>query len=227
MTTKNEAYTAARIASEGILDDARRAADQLSVDVIEDAEVRFRARQLGVAAKNVAYALAGDARSAAYATAEQRHRDRRAAVQRHFGVQIDARGDPDADHAVAFVENVADPEGLFAPVAVEALIGQVVETAYNGIRRQIRIDALGRVVSHGDKQETGDGWSNRGTFTGGAEAFMAAKRAAVMPEDEPGSSAPPVPPPVVTQAEPEPQPAPEGLLADIAAALARTGARTP
>jgi hypothetical protein len=30
------------------------------------------------------------------------------------------RGDPDADHALAFVETVADPEGLYAPQPAEA-----------------------------------------------------------------------------------------------------------
>ena len=53
----------------------------------------------------------GHARAAAYAEAEQRHRDRLAAIQRHFGQQVMSRGDPNADHALAFVDTVADPRG--------------------------------------------------------------------------------------------------------------------
>ena len=76
------------------------------------------------------------------------------------------RGDPDADHALAFVETVADPEGLYAPQPTEAPIGRVVEIAYNGIKRQVRVDANGRVVAENPVAD--DGWSTRGTFTGDA-----------------------------------------------------------
>jgi hypothetical protein len=62
--------------------------------------------------------------------------------------------------------------------------------------------------------------STRGTFTGDAQAFLAAKRAAVGPPEE-GPPAPPILPPPITRAEPQPEPPPPGLLADIAAALAR------
>jgi hypothetical protein len=145
-----EAYTEAHVASERTLADAYRAADQLAIDVIEDAETKFRAGQIAVAAKNVAYSLASDVRAAAYAEAEHRHRDRMAAIQRHFGQLIVSRGDPDAGHAQAFVENVADPEGQFAPVAVEPSVGHVVETSYNGIKQTVRIDALGRVAAYAE-----------------------------------------------------------------------------
>jgi hypothetical protein len=154
---RNRAYTRARLASERILADAYRAADQLSADVSDDAEARFRAGQLDAAAKNAAYALAGDARAAAYHEAEQRHRDRMAAIQRHFGQQVMSRGDPDADHALDFVETDADPERLFAPFPAEAPIGRVVEIDYNGIKRQVRVDARGRVAAYADA-EAGDGW---------------------------------------------------------------------
>ena len=91
---------------------------------------------------------------------------------------------------------------------------------YNGIKRQVRVDARGRVAAYADA-EAGDGWSTRGTFTGDAQAFLAAKRAAVSPPEE-GPPAPPIlPPPPITRAEPQPEPPPPGLLADIAAALAR------
>jgi hypothetical protein len=75
------------------------------------------------------------------------HRDRLAAIQRHFGQQVASLGDPDADHALAFVQTIADPEGLYAPQPAEAPIGRVVEITYNGIKRQVRVDANGRVVA--------------------------------------------------------------------------------
>jgi hypothetical protein len=107
--------------------------------------------------------------------------------------------------------------------SAEPSVGRVVATAYNGIKRQVRVDANGRVTAYAGA-EAGDGWSNRPTFTGDAEAFMTAKRAGVglIPDPEEPPPAPPIPPPPV-QAEPQPQPEPPppGLLADIAAALAR------
>jgi hypothetical protein len=129
------------------------------------------------------------------AEAEQRHRDRLAAIQRRFGQQITSRGNPDADHALDFAETVADPEGLWTPTAAEAPIGEVVEIAYNGIKRQIRVDANGRVVAESPIAD--DGWSRRGTFAGDAEAFMAAKRAGVGLKSDPDEPppAPPIPPP--------------------------------
>ena len=186
--------------------------------MLNTAEVEFRQGRIDAAGKTAAYSLASDARSAAYAEAEQRHRDRMAAIQQYWGKQLDARGNPDADHAQAFVADVADPDRLFASVAVEPPIGRVLTTAYNGIKRQIRVDANGRVAGYAEPV-SGDGWSHRGTFTGDAEVFMAAKRAAVSPPEEP-PPAPPIPPPPMIRAEPEPEPPPPGLLADIAAALA-------
>jgi hypothetical protein len=112
MTTQNEAYTRARLASEKILADAYRAADQLSADVIGDANVKFRQGRIAAAGKTSSYGLASDVRAAAYAEAEQRHRDRLAAIQRHFGQQIVSRGDPDAAHAIDFITVGADPEGI-------------------------------------------------------------------------------------------------------------------
>jgi hypothetical protein len=177
-------------------------------------QARFSAE--ASAARDATYSAAGDARAAAYAEAEQRHYDRLAAIQRYFGQQIARRGDPDADHALAFVETIADPERLYAPQPAEAPIGRVVEIAYNGIKRQVRVDANGRVVADSD-----DGWSRRGTFAGDAEAFMAAKRAGVglKPDPDEPPPAPPIPPPPMIRAEPQPEPPPPGLLAE---ALART-----
>jgi hypothetical protein len=153
------------------------------------------------------FSAARAARDATYAEAEQRHYDRLAAIQRYFGQQIARRGNPDADHALAFVETVGDPEGLYTPQPVEAPIGRVVEIGYNGIKRAVRVDAHGRVVAESPIAD--DGWSNRGTFVGDTEAFTAAKRAGVglKPDPEEPPPAPPVSPP-------------PRLLADIAAALA-------
>jgi hypothetical protein len=73
---------------------------------------------------------------------------------------------------------IADAERRFAPVAVEALIGEVVEIAYNGIKRQVRVDANGRVAANAEPRHRG--WVvKRRTFAGDAKAFMAAKRARV------------------------------------------------
>jgi hypothetical protein len=137
------------------------------------------------------------------------------------------RGDPNADHALAFVAEI-DPAGLWAPIAKPAPIGALTTINVAGIMQQRRVDANGRVVA--EDLVADDGWSNRGTFTGDVEAFMAAKRAGVglAPEEKPadpetnivvdGLPGTPVGPP-------EPQPIPEppaGLLDDIAAVLART-----
>jgi hypothetical protein len=96
-----------------------------------------------------------------------------AAVHRHFGQQITSRSNPDADHAVAFVAK-HDPEGQFAPAAVDPPIGRLVEINYNGIKRTIRIDGNGRGRELGEAIRC-DGWSNRRTFTSDAEALVAAK----------------------------------------------------
>ena len=137
MVTRNEAYQRARLASEKIREDAYRAADQLSADAVTVAAAKLRQARFSVearAARDATYSAAGDARAAAYAEAEQRHYDRLAAIQRHFGQQITRRGDPDADHALAFVETVADPEGLYTPQPAEAPIGRVVETTGSSAR---------------------------------------------------------------------------------------------
>ena len=89
-------------------------ADQLSADAITDADAKLRQERFSAKAKAVreaTYAAASDTRAGMIAEAEQRHRDRLAAIQRHFGQQVMSRGDPDADHALAFIETVADPVG--------------------------------------------------------------------------------------------------------------------
>jgi hypothetical protein len=81
-----------------------------------------------------------------YAEDEHRHADRMAAIQRHFGEQITSRGDPDADHALMFVAE-HDPERQFGRPPQELEVAQVVEINYNGMKREVRLDANGRVVA--------------------------------------------------------------------------------
>ena len=119
---------------------------------------RFTAR--ANAARDVTYAAASDARAEMYTEAEQRHADRLAAIQRHFGQQITSRGNPDADHAVAFVAE-HDPEGLFAPAAVDPPISELVEIDYNGIKRVGRVNSNGRVAAYAGLV-AGDEWSTAG-----------------------------------------------------------------
>jgi len=179
-----------------------RPADQLVVDATTDADAKLRKAGFPTgakAARDEAYAVASDARAEMVAEAEQQHRDPLAAIQRHFGQQVTSHGDPDADHALAFVETVADPERLYTPQPGEAAsngvrgIGRVVEIAYTGIKRQVRVDTNGRVTGYAERQE-GDGWSTRGTFAGDAEAFIAAKRAGIAPAQKPDPEEEPPPP---------------------------------
>jgi hypothetical protein len=196
---QDEAYTAARLASEELLRRDIQAVDAIAGATIASADAAWRKRNCGAAEKDAAYAMAADNRATAYAEAEQQHRDRLAAIQRRFGQQVTSRGNPDASHSADFVEMVAGPEGLYAPQPDEAAsngvrgIGRVVEIAYNGIKRQVRVDANGRVVAESPIAD--DGWSRRGTFTGDAKAFMAAKRAGIgmKPDPEEPPPAPPIP----------------------------------
>jgi hypothetical protein len=141
--------------------------------------------------------------------AEQRHYDRLAAIQQHFGQQVMRHGNPDADHAQAFVKTVADPEGIWAPIVASGPIGEIVTVDYNGIKREVRVDARGRTVV--ESPVVDDGWSRRDTFAGDAETFMAAKRAGVLqpPDPEEPPQAPPAPPPpIMASAEPLVMPPP-------------------
>ena len=106
-----------------------------------------------------------------YAEAEQRHADRLAVIQRHFGQQITSRGNPTPITPSPSSPSI-DPEGLFAPAAVDPPISQLVEIDYNGIKTVVRVNSNGRVAAYAELV-AGDGWSNRGTFTGDAEAIRA------------------------------------------------------
>ena len=81
---------------------------------------------------------------------------------------------------------IADAERRFAPVAVEALIGEVVEIAYNGIKRQVRVDPNGRVVAENPVSD--DGWSRRGTF-GRRRGLLGGQRSRRWAEGGPGRAA--------------------------------------
>jgi hypothetical protein len=59
-----------------------------------------------------------------YAEAEQRHANRMAALARYFGQAYRGPGNPDADHALAFVAEV-DPNGLWTPFVAEPPIGEI------------------------------------------------------------------------------------------------------
>jgi hypothetical protein len=69
---------------------------------------------------------------------------------------------------------VIDPEGQRLTIT-EQPIGEVTEINHNGVTQRRRV-LNGRMV---DGPDVRDGRSNRGTFSGDAEAFAAAKRAAV------------------------------------------------
>jgi hypothetical protein len=136
--TKNEVFQAAREKSERIKQDAYTAANQLAVDCIETADAAPRKDAFNPAAKAArehAYSAASDARAGMHAEAEQRHTNRLAAVQRHFGQQITSRGDPDADRALAFVAEV-DPTGVWAPIAKPAPIGEIATIEFAGVKSQ-------------------------------------------------------------------------------------------
>ena len=70
--------------------------------------------------------------------------------------------------AVAFVAEI-DPAGLWAPIAKRTPIGTLTTINVAGVKRQFRVDANGRIVAENPVAD--DGWSNRGTFAGDAEAF--------------------------------------------------------
>jgi hypothetical protein len=76
-----------------------------------------------------------------------------------------------------------DPDGQWLTIA-EQPIGEVIN--HNGVTQRRRV-LNGRVV---DEPDARDGWSNRGTFAGDAEAFMAAKRAGIASEIHPSPSKP-------------------------------------
>jgi hypothetical protein len=73
------------------------------------------------------------------------------------------------EHAKDFVAGI-DPDGQWLTVAAQP-IGEVIEINHNGVTLRRRV-LKGRVVDWPDAR---DGWSNRGTFSGDTEAFLAAE----------------------------------------------------
>ncbi len=206
------------------MQDARLAADQLHADVLATATEKFRASrkfQIDLEQHTRAGAVADEGRAAGYAFADRDHKDRLAALQRHFGQAITSREDPDATHAQAFLASV-DPDGQFAPAPTPVAAGtpRVIEH-HIGVRHTRLVDANGRVVPEQSTQVD----PPRGTFTGSPAAYAMAKtRGAVTPreiaEAEAFLALQASEEPAMPTTPPEPAP-PPGLLRDIAATLAR------
>jgi hypothetical protein len=124
----------------------------------QTSEPRFSAKAR--AARDAIYSAAGDVYGAAYAEAEQLHYDRLAAIRRHFGQQVTNRGDPDADHALVFVETLADPR-----VCMRRNQSRLFERSSRrrpGCRDRLHrdqalgfVDANGRVVAENSVSEDG------------------------------------------------------------------------
>jgi hypothetical protein len=136
-------YKRAREKSERIKQDAYAAANQLAVDCIETADTALKKdpfSPVARAARDRAYSAASDARAGMYAEAEQRHANRMAALARYFGQAYRGPGNPDADHALAFVAEV-DPNGLWTPFVAEPPIGEIATIEFAGIKPQRRVDA--------------------------------------------------------------------------------------
>jgi hypothetical protein len=179
MLTRNETYHRACLASEKICDDAYRAANQLSAEAITSADAKLRQTHFSTEAQS----RPRRPPMLPPAMQEQRWLPRLsndtaialAAIQRHFANRSLAAAIPTPTTRSLS----SDPEGLYAPQPAEAPIGRVVEIAYNGIKRQVRVDANGRVVVESPVSD--DGWSRRGTFAGDAEAFTAAKLPVLLP----------------------------------------------
>jgi hypothetical protein len=108
------------------------------------------------------------------------HQDRLAALAAHFERFYRGPGDPNAEHAQMFVAAV-DPDGIFAPMPVEApLPGDPV--TYNGIpaRRPVVTTPSGERGVGGNTAMAPGSDPPRGSFVpANADAFMAPKRAGI------------------------------------------------
>jgi len=111
MLTRNEAYHRARLASEKILKDAYQAADRRHAEARTVASAKLRRSNLDANAKLFRYALAADNRAAAYAEAEQQHRDRLAAIQRRFGPTGHEPWQPRCRPRACFCRDCSRPRG--------------------------------------------------------------------------------------------------------------------
>jgi hypothetical protein len=221
-------YLASVRASERLRDDRQKAAEQAHADVTAQADQDYHGnpdRAAGARNRDRVYALTGDGRQGVYDRAAQDHFDRVAAAQRHFGQSISARGNPDAPHAQAWLRGLDVDE--FAAQPEPPPIGRPILAEHHpGMPVPRRIDERGIIVA-----ETFTLGARRPpTFSGDAAA---ARRFATMTSKERAEAAAWV----VEQAqsvtadvsdtsaaapEPIPEPAPPGLLADIAKALGKS-----
>jgi hypothetical protein len=178
MPTREEAYLAAVKASERLRDEGYRAADQLHSDATEGAHQTMMASRRGAADADRLHrgrADASDARKYLYEDAERRHFDRRAALARHFGQYWTGPGNPDAEHAKAFVVSL-DPSGEHEVDPPAAPLGSLTVIEHHAGIRQVRRVHNGRVVP-----EVFGSDPPRATFTGD---LAAAKARAVMTPSE-------------------------------------------
>ena len=239
--TRDDAYVAGRAGSAAILADAYGAAEQLYQDVLDGAHAKAmgsRRTLADMAERDRAHGNAGDARAYMYQEAEERHQDRLAALAQHFGQFYGGQGNPAADHARAFVETL-DPAGEHKVAAPEPTPIRRIE--FGGVTRE-----AGAILSPSGAPSLipFDRSNSRETFTGDTAAFNRLKfagtrtpseraddergssvvRAKLVPDDRQSTDRCEPPPAYPTVAEPKqaiPAP-PAGLLADIAATLART-----
>ena len=120
------------------------------------------------------YGLAADALAEGYRLAEQQHFDRLAAISRHFGSRGNPRGNPNAQHAVDFLASLGFTLAADPPTPQPAPL-TTAEISYNGIVTRRPVNADGKVID-GPKFDD----PPRGTFTGSAADFQAAKIIATM-----------------------------------------------
>jgi hypothetical protein len=107
------------------------------------------------------------------------------------------RGDPEADHALRFRRDPSRPRGAVCTATGRGSDWPVVEIAYNGIKRQVRVD--GRVIAESPLSD--NGWWGAGHSRETPRTFMAAKQPGVGlkagPEEPPSV---PVPAPLLSAA---------------------------
>jgi hypothetical protein len=190
--SKSQVYAEARAASERIKAGLQAAAEIAFKTAVDIAHAEFRDtkhKHTGTLQQlDAATGLAGDLRQAAYKLAERMHHDRLACLARHFGEHYRGPGDPDDEHALAWISEHVDPQGLFAPPPAEPPL-PTERVTFNGIpaHRPVLVTASGerRVVGNTAIAPGSD--PPRGSFVpANAEEFMAAKRQGIFGNAETG-----------------------------------------
>jgi hypothetical protein len=169
------AFQAARERSRESFEETVEAINRRFAQVLGQADKDFAAaggRGAAAAERDRAYARCGDTRDVYLRTAEGQHQDRLAALAAHFGQAYRSPGQAAEQHAEDFVSEI-DPHNLYSAEIVISTIGEVTTINHNGVNQTRRVHN-GRVC---DGPDMSNGWSNRGTFSGDAEAFATAKRA--------------------------------------------------